>query len=271
MTALLALALLLVSGADRAGTTLFPGPVRPGEVLRFVVPGPEQGAPDPHAAVRSRRAPPERIIAKRTVFAAGRLWVETEGGGFVEAARVDRLPAPVEGHLPIGAEGLRAGRILPDDYRPSDLVAVPDSLKAPGYRWRRMSLRADALSAFVRLVEAAARDGLEIRILSAFRSAEYQRNLYAKAVEREPGQNSSAAPGRSEHQLGTAVDVVTPEVPGLSPELEASPAGRWISEHGEGFGVVMTFSRARHEARGVAFEPWHLRWVGDLTEDEEAW
>ncbi|HMB69354.1 MAG TPA: D-alanyl-D-alanine carboxypeptidase family protein, partial [bacterium] len=48
-------------------------------------------------------------------------------------------------------------------------------------------------------------------------------------------------------------------------------AGRWLVERAAEFGFVLSFSRERHEARGVAFEPWHLRYVGRRTDDESGW
>ena len=50
-----------------------------------------------------------------------------------------------------------------------------------------------------------------------------------------------------------------------------SPAGRWLEEHSEKFGVVISYSRDRHAERGASFEPWHLRWVGPRADDEARW
>jgi hypothetical protein len=261
-------AILSLTGLPRP-LTLFPEPAQPGEVLRFVVAGAVLSVPDSTAEFLFRGEPGDTLVVRRSLVEAGRVWIETEAGGFVEAARVDRRPLPVLRTLPVGEEGMAAGRVLPDDYRPDDLVPVPDVRKAPGYVWRPMSLRVGALAAFAKLIEAAARDGVEIRILSAFRSAEYQRGLYARALDRDPLQTSSAPPGRSEHQLGTTVDVATPGVLSLSRDLADSPAGRWLDRHASEFGIGATFSQDRHAARGVAWEPWHLRWVG--TAEERGW
>jgi LAS superfamily LD-carboxypeptidase LdcB len=216
-------------------------------------------------------APGDEIEAARIELKDGVRWVVTKTGAWVEAARLDRVPQPTENLLTAGKEGMADGRVLPDDYEPADLVVVPDSLKATDFGWRPMSLRSGALRAFRSLITAADSAGFEIRIFSAYRSAEYQRGLYARAVERDPTQNRSAPPGRSEHRLGTAVDVAVPGVPLLSGELEHSPAGRWLAAHCEASGIVVSYSHGRHRARGVAFEPWHLRWVGENVRDEGDW
>jgi len=250
--------------------TLFPDPLVPGETVRFVVAGDERLAPTRAAVSLARRAPGDTLVAYGTVLVGGRPWVET-ARGFVEACRVDRGPTPAEGPLPVGREGMAAGRVLPDEYRPRDLVALPDSLKVPDYVHRPMSLRAEARDAFTRMIDAAQAEGIGIRIVSAFRSADYQRKLYGRAVERDPVQRTTAPPGRSEHQLGTTVDVARVGESGLSRGLADSDAGRWLRRRAAEFGVVATFSRERHEARGVSWEPWHLRWVGEMVAEEEEW
>ena len=198
-------------------------------------------------------------------------WVETAQGGWIARARVDRVPAPLDGDLPVGREGMVTGRVLPDEWVPSDLVPIPDSLKTAGYEGRTMRLRRGARDAFARMMAAAAADGITLRIFSAWRSAEFQRRLYERAVDRDPAQVSTAAPGRSEHRLGTTVDVSTPGARHLHPELAETPAGRWIARRATEFGIVVSFSRERHAARGMSREPWHLRWVDSAVTDDTAW
>jgi hypothetical protein len=227
--------------------------------------------PAPEADCVGRLEPGDLLRATGRTAPGEGGWIEREDGGWVSAARVDRPPAEISGDLPVGREGLAAGRVLPDDWAPSDLVVIPDSLEAAGYEGRRMRLRAGALEAFRRMITAAAEDSVTIRILSAWRSSRTQRKLYRRAVERNEAQTLSAAPGRSEHQLGTTADVSTPAARPLHPELDRTPAGRWIRRRAAEFGIVVTFSKSRHEARGVAWEPWHLRWVGDAVEREDGW
>jgi hypothetical protein len=250
--------------------TLSPAPVAPGEVLRFVIPGDELLAPTRQALALARHEPGATLAVRDTVVVARRLWIETDRG-FVEAARVDRRPPPLRGTLPAGEEGMAEGRVLPDDYRPHDLVALADSLKGPDYVHRPLSLREGAAAAFTRMIAAAAADGVEIRIVSGYRTADYQRRLYERAVESDPYQRVSAPPGRSEHLLGTAADVVADGDSGLTARFAGSDAARWLGERAAEFGIVATFSEERHEARAVDWEPWHLRWVGEKVGEEAGW
>jgi hypothetical protein len=260
----------LLGRSGPPGPTLFPGPLQPGEELRFVVDCAVRGEPAGADTLRVAAAG-DPAVAEGVARRDGRPWVELAGGGWAPAARLDRPADPLESPPEPGREGLVAGRVLPWDWRPPDLVALPDSLKYPGYEGKSVRLRAEAADAFREMVAAAAADSVVVQAISGWRGALFQRRLYARALARDPDQDWSAAPGRSEHQLGTALDVGTPSLAPLDPGLERSPAGRWLTHHAGRYGFVVSFSRDRHRARGVTFEPWHLRWVGDHVADDSGW
>lgn len=101
-------------------------------------------------------------------------------------------------------------------------------------------LEAQTAYAFMAMAEAAAHEGIRLRINSGFRSMQSQERLYACYATCSCNQCRKAAkPGFSKHQSGLAVDVGLAD-PRVSPWLQAN-AGR--------FGFVDT----------VASEPWH--WV----------
>jgi len=250
--------------------TLFPETPVPGDTLRCVVPAAVHPEPDRDTPSAAALDTDTTVIVRALEERDGVPWIGTEEG-WIEAARLDR-PADTPGaELEAGREGLAGGTVLPVDWEPSDLVPVPDGLKARGFGWREMRLREGALEAFGRLIEAAAADGVRIGIVSAYRSGDYQRRLYLRAVDRDPRQRESASPGRSEHRLGTTVDVAAEGVPPFREELADSPAGRWLAARAAEFGIVTTYSRERHGGRGVAHEPWHLRWVGEHADDPGGW
>jgi len=250
--------------------TLWPEPPAPGDTLLCVIDAPLYSWPRRGTPLRGEAGAGDSVTVVGWATIAGVPWIATPAG-WAEAARLDRPPIAAGEKLPEGLEGMAGGRTLPGGWRPRDLESVPDSLKAPGLEWRRMELRAGALGAFRALIAAAAADGIQLGIYSAFRSVEYQRGLYSRAVDRDPGQRSSAAPGRSEHHLGTTVDIATPAVPPLRAEIAESPAGRWIERRAREFGIVQSYSRERHVSRGVVYEPWHLRWVGERAGEEAGW
>ncbi|MAF27534.1 MAG: M15 family metallopeptidase [Gemmatimonadota bacterium] len=248
--------------------TIFPEAAQPGEWLRFVVSGTVYSAPSFRSTVRESREAGTRMVALAEVEGDGVLWVQLSRVAFVPAAFLDRMPTDTGGDLPVGKEGMIAGRVLPPTYEPTDLVPLADSLKVAGTEKRKLHLRRGAAEAFTRMIAAADKDGIVIRIFSAWRGARHQASLYAAGLRRDPAQRSVAAPGRSEHHLGTTVDVATPGIPVLTDTLADAPAGRWIEAHAAEYGIVVSFSRERSAQRGMAFEPWHLRWIGNETVED---
>jgi hypothetical protein len=259
-----------VRPAPPAGPTLFPERVRPGDRLEMVVDWPLVSAPGAADTLRMAEA---GEVVEVVALRPGEVltWIELAPGGWAPASVLDRPAEPIPGDLPPGGEGLVRGRVLPLDWRPRDLVALPDSVKYPGYEERALRLRAGAAAALLELFAAARADGIDLRAISGWRAGVVQQRLYARAVRRDPAQRWSASPGRSEHRLGTTVDVGPPDLTPLDPALEHHPAGAWLRERAAEFGWVISFSRERHEARGVIFEPWHLRWVGDAVGEDRNW
>lgn len=116
-----------------------------------------------------------------------------------------------------------------------------------------------AASAWRTLKADAARDGVALFIVSAFRSVERQ----AEIVRRKLGSGMSieqvlsacAPPGYSEHHTGCAIDVSTPGVPPLEVEFERTPAFRWLQSHAARFGFRLSYPPGN--SQGYQYEPWH--------------
>jgi D-alanyl-D-alanine carboxypeptidase len=110
--------------------------------------------------------------------------------------------------------------------------------------------------------EAAARDGLELRVVSAFRSIEYQLGILRRKLERgqtmEQILRVSAAPGYSEHHSGRALDITTPGFAALEEEFEKSPAFAWLRKNAKLYNFALSYPRAN--SHGIAYEPWHWCW-----------
>ncbi|MGH8123945.1 MAG: M15 family metallopeptidase [Rudaea sp.] len=116
--------------------------------------------------------------------------------------------------------------------------------------------------AWLRMREAAARDGVDLQIVSAFRSIEYQLGIVRRKLERGLSMHEilrvSAAPGYSEHHSGRALDVTTPGLPALEEEFETSAAFAWLSANAKLHGFHLSYPRGN--PHGIAYEPWHWCW-----------
>lgn len=119
-----------------------------------------------------------------------------------------------------------------------------------------------AARAWLGMQEAARRDGIELQVVSAFRSASYQLTILQRKLDRGLSIDEilkvSAAPGYSEHHSGRVVDLTTPSFPALEEAFENSPAHAWLLANAGRFGFRQSFPR--NNRHGIAFEPWHWCW-----------
>ncbi|MBX3724450.1 MAG: D-alanyl-D-alanine carboxypeptidase family protein [Xanthomonadales bacterium] len=116
--------------------------------------------------------------------------------------------------------------------------------------------------AWSRMRDAAADEGIRLRVVSSWRSLLRQEALLrAKlAAGRTLAQvlEVNALPGYSEHHLGTTLDLHAGEGPVLEEAFEATAAFDWLQRHAGGFGFRLSYPRGNRH--GIAYEPWHWRW-----------
>lgn len=149
---------------------------------------------------------------------------------------------------------------LRPEYEPEDLQPIPLYMKPP----REMKLREPALRKLTALWHAAEFDGVALTVISAYRSYDYQKDLfqrYADSHGEKAANRFSARAGQSEHQLGTTVDFGGSAVD-LKTEFAETDQGRWLAENAHLFGFVMSYPQDSEHITGYIFEPWHYRYVG---------
>jgi D-alanyl-D-alanine carboxypeptidase len=153
---------------------------------------------------------------------------------------------------------------LPPDYVAKDLVPLQD-YRIPTLGSDVLRLRREAAEHLGHLVEGAAADGEELVVASAYRSYEEQQLSHERLmiVFGADADGMSAAPGHSQHQLGTAVDF-TNAAAGYQvgvPFAQLS-AYWWLEHHAWEYGFVLAYPRGKVEQTGYQWEPWHYRYVG---------
>lgn len=146
---------------------------------------------------------------------------------------------------------------LPEDYVPQ-LVDMDDRYTAA----KGAQLQPMANLAFMRMADAAARDGIRLFNVSAYRSYAIQEiiyNNYVAASGQAYADTYSARPGHSEHQTGLALDVNTAsELDGF----ENTKTYAWLQEHCADYGFILRYPQGKTSITGYAFEPWHYRYLG---------
>lgn len=132
----------------------------------------------------------------------------------------------------------------------------------------RIRLRPSAAEKYQEMVNAARQEGIYLQLISGFRTIEEQQYLFFE-VKEQRAQNAtkraevSAPPRYSEHHTGYAIDVGDANVPAtnLSQSFENTPAFRWLETNAARFSFELSFPR--NNPQGIAYEPWHWRFVGD--------
>jgi D-alanyl-D-alanine carboxypeptidase len=147
---------------------------------------------------------------------------------------------------------------LPDGYNPGDLV----ELKTGSYAVTRngLMLRKAAAAALEEMAAAALAEGITLTAGSAYRSYEYQVEVYNRNVSemgREAADRESARSGHSQHQLGLVVDFSP-----IDDSFAQTPAGRWVLSNAGRFGWSISFPDGFEAATGYRWESWHYRYVG---------
>lgn len=116
-----------------------------------------------------------------------------------------------------------------------------------------------AAQAWRLLHDAAQADGIDLFIVSAFRSVERQAEIVRRKLAAGQSLETilavSAPPGFSEHHSGRAVDLSTPGVAPLEAEFDRTPAFAWLVRRAGAFGFCLSFPEGN--AQGYQYEPWH--------------
>ncbi len=167
-------------------------------------------------------------------------------------------PPPVPGlDARQGLDGRLLGHFPYPEARASQLTSL-----APG-----LQLRSEAAEALRAMQQEAAAEGVELRLLSAFRSMKLQQGIFfdVKAERNQSAEERarvSAPPGFSEHSTGFAIDLGDGTLPGtnLSESFDRTPAYRWLEANANRFHFQLSFPPGNRQ--GVSYEPWHWRFEG---------
>jgi zinc D-Ala-D-Ala carboxypeptidase len=150
-------------------------------------------------------------------------------------------------------------RPLPSNFVPGNLVFIG------GER-----LRSDVADSLNKLLAAAKKEGINLHLLSGYRSYSYQErvyNGYVKTDGQAKADTYSARPGHSEHQTGLAVDLGSGTC-NLQACFGETKGGKWLNEHAHEFGFIIRYQKGKENITGYQYEPWHIRYVGaDLASE----
>lgn len=124
-------------------------------------------------------------------------------------------------------------------------------------------------------LDAANAAGVRPVVVSAYRSADYQADLFRRRVQRVEAEEgltgaeaeASAAfwvarPRTSEHEAAIAVDLADAAYQELDEAQEATATQRWLIDHCADYGFILRYPTDKSAITGIGYEPWHYRYVG---------
>ncbi len=118
----------------------------------------------------------------------------------------------------------------------------------------------DTINSYNSMKAAATTDGINIYIISGYRSYYDQQYLYNNYVSRDgkiAADRYSARPGHSEHQTGLAFDLNSVDF-----SFENTIEAKWINNNCYKYGFILRYPKGKESITGYMYEPWHLRYVG---------
>jgi len=144
---------------------------------------------------------------------------------------------------------------------------IPESLKQIDNEWKYteskdLKLHSKVIPFFEDMLEDAKSDGIDLWVVSAYRSFYDQASLKgAYTVTYGSGANAfSADQGFSEHQLGTTIDFTTSGIGGGLDGFGSTSAYQWLLDNAHKYGFTMSYPPNNSY---YVFEPWHWRFVGE--------
>lgn len=118
------------------------------------------------------------------------------------------------------------------------------------------------------MFNAARKIGLNIIVTSGYRGYDLQKILWNAEVNRlkmkvlstekaaKNGKLFLQRPGLSEHQTGLAIDINSKN------KSQKSALYRWLRNNSYKYGFILRYPEDKVDITGIAYEPWHFRYVG---------
>lgn len=136
------------------------------------------------------------------------------------------------------------------------------------------------VDSYNQMLLAAQADGIDLMLVSAYRSISYQEQIFNQNVQNLMMQGetqesatqivkqTSTEPGFSEHHTGLSIDIVdhdwSQNYTGvlLNQGYADTKGGQWLATHAREYGFILRYPKDRQSITEITFEPWHYRYVG---------
>ena len=124
---------------------------------------------------------------------------------------------------------------------------------------RDLKLDSIAAVAFLNMKNDAEKDSIRFRIVSAFRTFEYQASIINRKLNKGRSIRSilkeNTLPGYSEHHTGRAIDFISEGSSSLSIDFDKTKTFKWLVDNANQYGFYLSYPKDNKS--GVMYEPWH--------------
>ena len=110
------------------------------------------------------------------------------------------------------------------------------------------------------MFDKAREDGINLNVISGYRTSEKQNTLFNNSVKKNGIEHAlmySAKMGHSEHQLGLAIDINTTQE-----SFKNTNEYKWLKNNSYKYGFIERYKENKENITGFAYEPWHYRYIG---------
>lgn len=158
---------------------------------------------------------------------------------------------------------------LPDNY--DSMIKT----KLVHTSWREYYMDDRMADYMINMIAAAAKDGINLEVVSAYRTIEYQQQNFDNSVQQRMDNGMTydeayadtakevAFPGKSEHNAGLSADIMSDEYTSMDDDgFKNTKAYEWLSQHAAEYGFILRYPEGKESETGIIYEPWHYRFVG---------
>ncbi len=164
-----------------------------------------------------------------------------------------------------------------ENRMPENFLDTVEIISVRNSEGEEFTMEKKTYEAFMRLREdLLINDGIQIEFFSVMRTLEEQAAIFEKQTKRygiDFANKYVAKVGHSEHHTGICMDIsimTDGKLPDLVPELlELEDVFKIVHTKLPEYGFILRYPKGKEEETGIAYEPWHIRYIDSPEIAEE--
>ena len=148
---------------------------------------------------------------------------------------------------------------LSPDYKPESIKTFSST-----YSYGEVKAEEECYNAFIKMADAAKKDGITLILTSGYRSNARQEEIYMEMRNTNGkiyADSYAARPGSSEHETGLALDIFTYSA--TTENFEKTDTYKWLIKNSYKYGFIRRYEEGKASITGYKPESWHFRYLGE--------